>query len=399
MERKQINRLILEKMAGVITPEDDVLLGKWLSESDEHRRQYESFMQRTDFSEWMQKAQKVNADEAWEQFETMHSLQESSREGSCWIRSLHSLQWLRYAAVFVIAVAMTAIFLLRDHHQVKTPVVSTEVQQVMDLATKAGKVGALVENIGSMERDEQVVKGEELVTDPANRHDETAVLSSLTKEELLAARRITTYHDKEFWVTLDDGTLVHLNYNTRLIHPQHFSSDTRDVFLDGEAYFMVAKDKRHPFVVHTENGDVKVSGTEFNVNTRGETKNSTSVVLVRGSVSVTNPQGREQMMKPGQQATLILGESEVQMESVDVDPYVAWNSGTFAFRYQPLEKVMEVLSKWYNVKVEYASADIRSISIVGDFDRYEQLDNMLNAIGKSTGLSLTRRGSSVKVEK
>ena len=122
MERKQINRLILEKMAGVITPEDDVLLGKWLSESDEHRRQYESFMQRTDFSEWMQKAQKVNADEAWEQFETMHSLQESSREGSCWIRSLHSLQWLRYAAVFVIAVAMTAIFLLRDHHQVKTPV-------------------------------------------------------------------------------------------------------------------------------------------------------------------------------------------------------------------------------------------------------------------------------------
>lgn len=93
---------------------------------------------------------------------------------------------------------------------------------------------------------------------------------------------LTTRHDKEFWMTLPDGTRVHLNGNSRLSYPLAFKGDLREVALVGEAYFIVAKDKDHPFIVHTADGDIKEYGTEFNVSTHGT---NTEVVLVTGSLS------------------------------------------------------------------------------------------------------------------
>ncbi len=71
----------------------------------------------------------------------------------------------------------------------------------------------------------------------------------------------------DFWITLDDGTIVHLNYNTRLRFPARFAGDSRTVYLDGEAYIKVAVDKDRPFMVVTSNATIKQYGTEFSVNT------------------------------------------------------------------------------------------------------------------------------------
>ncbi|MBR1400049.1 MAG: FecR domain-containing protein [Prevotella sp.] len=392
MSKKQINQLIFEKMAGTISPDDDALLNDWISESEDHRRIFDSFMKRTDFSQWMESAQMVDVDKAWQQFSANHPEQDVVDAGKGERKPARSMQWLKYAAVFAAAVVMTALFLKPGRRHPSPVVVSAEVQQVMDQASKAGKVGAVVENVSSWYDRESIAKEKHSPVEGEGAIP--PILPSLSKEQLLSARCITTYHDKEFWLTLDDGTLVHLNYNTRLIHPQHFAGSSRDVYLDGEAYFMVAKDKSHPFIVHTTGGDVKVYGTEFNVSTQSS---ATTVVLVKGSVSVSVPNGSEQMMNPGQQAVLSIGESAIQIEEVDVDPYIAWNSGTFAFRYQPLGKVMDVLSKWYSVEVEYGSNDIRDMQIVGDFDRYEILDNILDAISKSTGLGISLKGGKVMI--
>ena len=200
---------------------------------------------------------------------------------------------------------------------------------------------------------------------------------------MLSARRITTRHDKEFWLTLDDGTLVHLNYNTRLIYPEEFGRGDRNVILDGEAYFMVAKDKSRPFIVHTTNGDVKVYGTEFNVNT----SHSTSVVLVKGSVSVTPTGGREIMLKPGQQLTLT--DNQPSVTQVDTAPYVAWNEGKFFFEEWPLERIMQVIARWYGREVEFTTDEIKQQRYSGNFDRYEDIRPTMEAIETITGLKIT----------
>ena len=132
--------------------------------------------------------------------------------------------------------------------------------------------------------------------------------------------KLSTYDDSEFWMTFEDGTRVHLNYNTTLKYPPHFTSNSRTVYLDGEAYFEVAKDNKRPFRVVTANGVVRQYGTSFNVNTymNGVTK----VVLVDGSVSVLPNLGGEYKMKPGELAVLHAATQEVQISEVNIEPYV-----------------------------------------------------------------------------
>ena len=289
----------------------------------------------------------------------------------------------RYAAAVLILIVGGAALWYSQYTKVTPPEISESVQLAMQQSRESGKQDAKVDVLSeelSMMSDESG-KNEEL---RVKSEESLSVTESLTKEQLLSARRITTMHDKEFWLTLDDGTLVHLNYNTRLIYPEKFGRGDRNVILDGEAYFMVAKDKSRPFIVHTPNGDVKVYGTEFNVNTTG---NNTSVVLVKGSVSVTPTGGKEQLMNPGQLCEFSV--ENLMLSTIDVEPYIAWNEGKFSFEEWPLERIMQVISRWYGREVIFTSEDIKHQQYSGNFDRYEDIHPTMEAIESITGLKIT----------
>ena len=289
----------------------------------------------------------------------------------------------RYAAAVLILIVGGAALWYSQYTKVTPPEISESVQLAMQQSRKSGKQDAKVDVLSkelSMMSDESGINEELRV----KNEESLSVTESLTKEQLLSARRITTMHDKEYWLTLDDGTLVHLNYNTRLIYPEKFGRGDRNVILDGEAYFMVAKDKSRPFIVHTPNGDVKVYGTEFNVNTTG---NKTSVVLVKGSVSVTPTGGKEQLMNPGQLCEFSV--ENLMLSTIDVEPYIAWNEGKFSFEEWPLERIMQVISRWYGREVEFTSEDIKHQQYSGNFDRYEDIHPTMEAIESITGLKIT----------
>ena len=289
----------------------------------------------------------------------------------------------RYAAAVLILIVGGAALWYSQYTKVTPPEISESVQLAMQQSRESGKQDAKVDVLSeelSMMSDESGINEELRV----KNEESLSVTESLTKEQLLSARRITTMHDKEYWLTLDDGTLVHLNYNTRLIYPEKFGRGDRNVILDGEAYFMVAKDKSRPFIVHTPNGDVKVYGTEFNVNTTGD---NTSVVLVKGSVSVTPTGGKEQLMNPGQLCEFSV--ENLMLSTIDVEPYVAWNEGKFSFEEWPLERIMQVISRWYGREVEFTSEDIKHQQYSGNFDRYEDIHPTMEAIESITGLKIT----------
>ena len=289
----------------------------------------------------------------------------------------------RYAAAVLILIVGGAALWYSQYTKVTPPEISESVQLAMQQSRENGKQDAKVDVLSkelSMMSDESGINEELRV----KSEESLSVTESLTKEQLLSARRITTMHDKEYWLTLDDGTLVHLNYNTRLIYPEKFGRGDRNVILDGEAYFMVAKDKSRPFIVHTPNGDVKVYGTEFNVNTTGD---NTSVVLVKGSVSVTPTGGKEQLMNPGQLCEFSV--ENLMLSTIDVEPYIAWNEGKFSFEEWPLERIMQVISRWYGREVVFTSEDIKHQQYSGNFDRYEDIHPTMEAIESITGLKIT----------
>lgn len=220
-------------------------------------------------------------------------------------------------------------------------------------------------------------------------------LDPATAEEMLRAENISTTYNKEYWLTLDDGTIVHLASGSRIIYPEHFARPTlwnpnpvREVVLDGDAYFMVAHDTKRTFVVHTLHGDVIDYGTEFFVSTQ---KESTTVALVSGSVGVKPHGFSETLLKPGQETHF--NGSNVMVSKVDIERYVAWNTGKFAFSDIPLEHVMEVMSKWYGIKVEYANDKIKSVHLSGYFDRYRDVSDAIDAIEAVTGLAVEEKAA------
>lgn len=218
----------------------------------------------------------------------------------------------------------------------------------------------------------EVLDADEPITQKKNAADIRKLdLTEEAAEELLAARRVTTYHDKEFWMTLPDGTVVHLNYDSHLIYPEKFHGDFREVILSGDAYFLVAKDERHPFVVHTLQGDICDYGTEFYVESVKNT-GAVNVVLVSGKVGVKPRNGAEQLMKPSEKASLL--NNQVSLEKTDVSPYVAWNTGSFVFVDCRLDKLMNVLSGWNNVKVTFANEKMKEIRFNGNNIYYEAGD-------------------------
>ena len=467
-----INEIIYRKIAGQTSAEEDARLKEWMEASPLHQSQYEQLQNDPDFSANYQIYQRLDVDKAWAKLiekEKIGSELEVSGEKSevrsekLEVREMRNL--LKYAAAILVLIVAGAGYWYSQYTKVTPPEIPEAVQLAMQQSIQSGKQEAESEELrvkseesfgseelreseelrvkseeshGKMNKEEAPAKNSSLFT----LNSSLNITSSLTKDQLLAAKRITTKHDKEFWLTLDDGTLVHLNYNTRLIYPEKFGRGDRNVILDGEAYFMVAKDKSRPFIVHTPNGDVKVYGTEFNVNTRTEVRGkkirgeriesstgehnqdksltshlspltSTSVVLVKGSVSVTPTGGKETMLKPGQQATVngqssmangqwstVNGQSSmIKVENVDVEPYVAWNIGKFSFKDIELERVINVISKWYGIHIDFASEEIKSRKIIGYFDRYEPLDNTLRAITMSVGLRLRHQGESIIIEK
>ncbi len=170
---------------------------------------------------------------------------------------------------------------------------------------------------------------------------------SSSSEQL--SRTLSTPRGVDFKVTLPDGTEVWLNAESSLRFPEQFGN-TRKVVLTGEAFFKVAHDASHPFIVQTAKMNVKVLGTEFDF--RNYEAEAPCVSLLRGSVEILNTDNSPTniVLKPGQGASLG-DDGKVNVAPVDVYAVRQWVDGFFYFQDQTLLSVLRELSRWYNVGI------------------------------------------------
>ena len=372
--KKNINRLISDSLWGTISDDDQRYLDELLKSDQQLRTRYQQLLSRKDL---VKRYQLYNSIEPYEESSSEQPESEEKNRFVSFLRA--SVPYLRYAAIIIILFVVGSLWLNKNKDERPTaPQLSDEVLATITQAEQSGK------NQAVLTIDGQPMKVE-------NEKTIQKIEKGKTQEHIL-----TTHHDSEFWLTLDDGTRVHLNYGTTLIYPRKFNGDTREVELEGEAYFFVAKDANHPFVVHTPEGDVKVYGTEFNINTQDD-EGTTRIVLVNGSISVTPKGGREQMIRPNEMAVISSG--ECMFSTVDVAPYVSWNTGMFIFADCPLEKLMRVLSRWYNKRVEFNSDDIRQIEFTGTINKYGDISPALKAIHTVTGLRIEMKKDLIIISK
>ena len=297
---------------------------------------------------------------------------------------LLSPRFYRIAAVIALLIVGGTFWYHREYTRVTPPEIRQEVAQAMKYSRESGFQGG--EIISSKMSTQKILTDEECTY----YHVDDNFADQLEK-----AKRITTYHNKEYWVTLDDGSFVHLNNDSRLIYPEKFG-DRREVILEGEAYFMIAHDRSRRFVVHTSQGDVKVYGTEFVVNTHKEA-NSVSVVLVKGSIGFTPSEGKEVKMVSGQQ--LITTNNNYILQEIDTTPYTAWIEGRMVFDNCPLDQLMQVIGRWFGINYRFVDSDLKKVHFSGTLDRYGNLSDILNAISTLSAAEISIKDGVVVLKK
>jgi hypothetical protein len=197
-----------------------------------------------------------------------------------------------------------------------------------------------------------------------------------------ALNTIATPRGGQYAVVLPDGTNVWLNSQSSLTYPVAFNSQERNVTLKGEAYFEVAKNKKHPFIVHTDNVNIKVLGTHFNVAAYAD-DDEVKTTLLEGSVNLSKGTSSA-MLIPGQQGIVTTAEDKIITKTVNVNQAIAWKMGYFLFRENSIRDIMKQMARWYDVEVEYKGTPT-SKTFGGTYAKDKDINELLNGL-ELTGL-------------
>jgi len=179
---------------------------------------------------------------------------------------------------------------------------------------------------------------------------------------------------------LTDGTRIWLNSGTKIRVPVSFNAKHRILYMEGEAFFEVTKDPKHPFFVHSNELSVRVMGTSFNISAYPSEENS-EITLIEGKVGIKERYGqRLALLDPGQQLVYEKATGKKLKREVDLLPYEAWRDGKMIFKDRSLEYISERLERWYNVEIDFKEKEISQLQFTGTILKNKPLSQVLDVI-------------------
>ena len=182
-------------------------------------------------------------------------------------------------------------------------------------------------------------------------------------------------------------------------YPVSFAGESREVFLEGEAYFEVTHDPNKPFIVKTNDMNILVRGTSFNINAYPDYK-IVRTTLVNGKIEV-ECSGNTHTILPGQQIVFEKETKSVKIQEVDTELYTSWKNGFYKFNETRLEDILAMLSLWYDVDVIYADESVKDLSFTssGKMARYDNLMNLLKKFEYTNNVTFELNGKKLTVRK
>jgi transmembrane sensor len=271
----------------------------------------------------------------------------------------------KYAAVAIIAVALSiGVYSLVKKDSPDLPDSITEIASPVTLEFEDGTFQVLDENT---RRSITNTLGEKVATQEFGK----LVYEKSSKANLnLAYDRLKVPFGKRFELRLADGSSILLNAGSELRYPRSFTGlDSRNLFLEGEAYFDVEENQNQPFIVHTEQMNVRVFGTKFNVsNYRNE--DSPTAVLTEGSIAVYDPSNTldEQdyiLIKPGQQVTA--QKDGFVVREVHTEKHIAWSKDKLYFVNDRFGDIIKELERHYDIRIINKSPELDDLRYTGTF--------------------------------
>jgi len=356
-----IEQLMLEELSGTIGEEDSRYLKGLLASEKEISRKWEKLKEEVE-DESCSQIKDTDEEEAWNRVKEGILVKKHRR-----VRRTRT--WTVAASVLVLLCAAGFLFypdrtqegLVRSKQQNKEVKLRIGGTKTIDLSKygSAAKPPPALNNVNL-----NVGKGNLSyvpVDEPVNHALNTLVIPAT----------------KTYSITLSDGTEVTLNSMTKLKFPFVFSGDKREVWLEGEAYFKVAKDETHPFVVHTSLTEIDVLGTAFNVNTYDSLLVRTA--LIEGSVVAKAKDGKKVKLRPGHEAVFSPGNG-FSVSTLDNKNTLSWMNGIYYFQNTPLKRILPVIRRWYGDSIIFdnikASSNRFTGALLKDKPLKEFLENL-----------------------
>ena len=194
-------------------------------------------------------------------------------------------------------------------------------------------------------------------------------------------------------LTLPDKSKVLVNSNSKIKFPTSFEKNSREVYLEGEAFFEVKKDSDRPFFVFSGELTTEVLGTSFNINSRLE---RTKIALLEGKVKGKNGT-EEAFLSPGEMVDDgFNGSGKLEVTSFIYAKEMGWKDGHIKFRKKPLKAILQQLEDWYGVKFEHEKNINLDRTVTGTFQN-DNFDNLLSGLGFTMNFNHTIDNKYVKL--
>ena len=370
-----IEEIIIKRLSEEhLSEEESAFFDKWYQNSS-NREYYNDLLKIRSGIIASQVKERIDKRKAWNQ---VHPARKISL-----IRTL-----LKFAAIMILPLSLGVFLLIRENKQEKVvyaevPVQPGKKQAVLTLSS--GQQVMLADTIVHVNEKGMVISNfpdKELVY---------KIMNDTMKTETIY-NTVTVPRGGEYKLVLADGTIVWLNSDSHIRYPVTFSGNTRQVELEGEAYFEVAKDVEKPFIVRMNEYNVRVTGTQFNV--RNYSNESLATTLVEGGVQIER-KGKVDRLRPGQQAVLEKG--GITVREVEPIHFVAWKDGFFVYQDKKLDDILNELARWYDFTFSYRNNELKDLVLTAKLKKFDRVDRIFRILTETGKLGFTTQGKEVIV--
>ncbi|WP_111307543.1 FecR family protein [Confluentibacter sediminis] len=355
-------KLIIKKLNNTLTNQEEVIFNSWYNESETHRAYFDSVSEN-----YSKDLDIVDVEKGWNAIEKQIKPALNKTKNNY-------LKYVAVAASLVLLISITFIFNKNDAQVVEPVIVNNNIKIGADKATLTLETGETIalEKGNTYETQNVTSNGKEIIYHVGEK----------SKAEI-AYNTLTIPRGGKFYMMLSDSTKVWLNSESQLKYPVAFNDgQLRQVELVyGEAYFEVSHSTEHKgshFKVIHNKQEVEVLGTEFNIKAYKEEKNIYTT-LVKGKVEVSF-ETQSKILKPGEQSNLNPITKVLGIADVNVYDQTSWKEGVFSFKRKTLKEIMQVLSRWYDMEVDFENKDLESIGFNGVVGKEQSIEEILETI-------------------
>lgn len=387
-------QIISGHLSGKLTHEEQTFLQNWLAQRSENQAFLDELENENRLQEKLTAIHEVDRDRLWA-LTNEKIINKGLIKRTSTIRNFRSFRkWIPYAAALLIAtLTVSWYFLTKQPSQVAAIVSRPPALGILPDDNQATLTLPDGRTITLDEARNGIIVGIKGIT--YNDGNPLTNLGDIPKGSSQAALlALRTPNGKTYQIVLPDGSRVWLNAASTLKYPSQFTAQAREVELIGEGYFEIVKDPQRPFTVTSGDHQIRVLGTQFNVNAYPDEKELVAT-LVEGSVDVLNTHSKtSHLLKPGQQARL--HQDAIEITDVNVSYYTSWKDGRFTFNREKLPVILRQIERWYDIKFINDATNL-DIQLWGTLSREVTLSELLKVLEMNTGMKFKQEGRRVIV--